>query len=72
MQTADIVDIELQNALKRLTRGEDPKMVLARFAHGVKNKWLHTPSVSLRNAVIDGREELLTHASEIFGLKSGK
>ncbi|WP_119343093.1 glutamyl-tRNA reductase [Facilibium subflavum] len=70
-QAKEIVEDELTRSLRRLENGEDPKMVLARFAHGVKNKWLHTPSVSLRNAVVEGRNDILDHAQEIFGLQTG-
>ena len=70
-QTKDMIDDELNRCLKRLENGEDPKMVLARFAHNVKNKWLHTPSVSLRNAAVEGRNDMLNLAEEIFGLNTG-
>lgn len=70
-QTKDMIDDELHRCLKRLENGEDPKMVLARFAHNVKNKWLHTPSVSLRNAAVEGRNDMLNLAEEIFGLNTG-
>ncbi|WP_100551019.1 glutamyl-tRNA reductase [Caedibacter taeniospiralis] len=70
-QTKHMIDDELNRCLKRLENGEDPKMVLARFAHNVKNKWLHTPSVSLRNAAVRGRNDVLNFAEEIFGLNTG-
>ncbi|WP_440683585.1 glutamyl-tRNA reductase [Cysteiniphilum halobium] len=70
-QTKDMIDDELNRCLKRLENGEDPKMVLARFAHNVKNKWLHTPSVSLRNAAVEGRNDMLNLAEEFFGLNTG-
>ncbi len=68
-QTKDIIDEELSRCLRRLENGEDPKMVLTRFAHNLNNKWLHTPSVSLRNAAVQGRNDILGYAEEIFGLK---
>ena len=71
-QATNMIDQELERSLRRLANGEDPKMVLARFAHGVKNKWLHTPSVSLRNAAVSGRNDILENAEEIFGLNTGK
>ena len=70
-QAHNMINHELQRSLKRLENGEDPKLVLARFAHSINNKWTHAPSVSLRNAVIEGRKEVLVHAEEIFGLKNG-
>ena len=70
-QTKNMIDDELNRCLKRLQNGENPKIVLERFAHNVKNKWLHTPSVSLRNAVVEGRNDVLNFAEEIFGLNTG-
>ncbi len=71
-QSKEIVDSELKRSLKRLENGEDPRLVLARFAHNINNKWMHTPSVSVRNAAIEGREDVLGYAKEIFGLEIGK
>ena len=70
-QAKEMLDDELNRCLKRIENGDDPKMVLERFAHNVKNKWLHTPSVSLRNAAVQGRNDVLNSAEEIFGLKIG-
>ena len=68
-KTADIIDDVLKKNLSSLGQGRDPKAVLIRFAHDVKNKLLHVPSVSLREAVIKGRHDVLGHVEEVFGLE---
>jgi glutamyl-tRNA reductase len=67
-KTNAIIDAELESALKRLKNNDDTEKILKMFAYRIKNKWLHTPSVSLRNALVDGRQDLLEIAEEIFGL----
>lgn len=69
-QTKDMINYELNRSIKRIKHGENPELVLARFAHNMKNKWLHTPSVSLRNAAVNGRNDILNFAEEFFGLNS--
>jgi glutamyl-tRNA reductase len=67
-----IVDDELQRSLKRLEKGKEPQVVLTRFAHSISNKWMHVPTICIRNATIKGREDLLEQAREIFGLEMEK
>ncbi|MFZ9035093.1 MAG: glutamyl-tRNA reductase [Francisellaceae bacterium] len=70
-QAKTLIESELEKSLKKIENGEDPALVLKRFGHNIKNKWLHTPSVSLRAAAQTGRNDVLGCAEEIFGLKSG-
>lgn len=67
-KTKNIVDNQLGVFSRKIDNGEDPKLVLQHFAHSLKNKWLHYPSVSIRKATISGRNDMLYYAEEIFGL----
>jgi glutamyl-tRNA reductase len=39
---------ELERARRRLARGEDPQVVMARLAHALTNKLMHAPTTALR------------------------
>ncbi len=64
-----MVSDEVEKSLKQLEGGKDPVNVLLHFAHSIKNKWLHSPSVTMRQASEEGRDEVLGLAQELFGLK---
>ncbi|MBB3231498.1 glutamyl-tRNA reductase [Halomonas stenophila] len=53
-------------ALARLARGEDPAAVVERLAHQLTNRLLHRPTVALREAASDERQELLDAAAELL------
>lgn len=57
---------ELSRSMRRLERGEEPTQVLKSFAHALTQKILHSPSVQLRQAGIEGRTEMLALARELF------
>jgi glutamyl-tRNA reductase len=59
---------ELLKAEKSLELGVDPKVVLSRMANALSNKLLHPPSVKLREASYNGREEFVAHVQELFDL----
>ena len=46
--------------------GGHPEQVLRRFKHSLVNKWLHTPSVTLRKLAAEGRAESLLLARELL------
>jgi glutamyl-tRNA reductase len=56
-------DAELAKARARLTRGEDPGVVLEALARGLANKFLHHPSQALSRAA-EGERETLARAIE--------
>ncbi len=64
-----IHDEVLQNAQQKLGRGADPEKVLQEVARSLTNKLIHSPSVQLRIAGADGRDDLLAAAQELFDLK---
>lgn len=59
---------ELLKAEKSLELGVEPKVVLSRMANALSNKLLHPPSVKLREASYNGREEFVAHVQELFDL----
>ncbi len=67
-QVEDMSQTELSKAARQLQRGDDPLQVLAGFAHALTNKLLHTPSVQLRQAGVEGRVDILQMAQELFAI----
>lgn len=61
-----IADNELQRALKQITASKQPQAVLEEFSHRLVNKFCHTPTLGLRQAAYDDREDLLELASYLF------
>jgi len=67
--TADgIRDQEMQRALKSLEKGEAPDTVLEALARAITNKLIHAPSVQMKKASSEGRDELLKLTQELFDL----
>ncbi len=58
----------LQKAQRQLARGDDPALVMEMLARTLSNKFTHLPSVSLREATISGRSELVESIRELFDL----
>ena len=67
----DYRDQELQRALLQLKNGALAEEVLQRFGHNLVNKVMHEPSVQLKKAAVDEREELLSWAQQLFGIDTG-
>ena len=65
-----LAEEELVKALHQLSLGKDPGEVVKRLAHGLTNKFLHNPSVQLRNASAEGRDDLQMIVRELFQLDS--
>ena len=59
---------ELEIALQRLHKGEDPESVLTHFANKLTNKIVHTPSVQLKQASIEGRADIFGAVEDLFQL----
>lgn len=64
----EICQAELLKAKHQLRQGADSEQVLESFAYTFTNKLLHTPSVQLRQAGVEGRFELLTFAKQLFAI----
>ncbi len=63
-----IRDQELDKAIKQLHRGKDATEVMALLARGLTNKLIHAPSVQMKKASAQGRDELLHLTQELFEL----
>ena len=68
--TEDIVQSEVQKSLRKLKNGADPEEVLTRFAYTLKNKILHKPTISLRQASAAGENEILGITEKLFNIES--
>lgn len=61
-------DVELERALRQLSRGAPPEEVLAQLARGLTNKLLHSPSSQMRKAGARGRSDVILWSRELFEL----
>ncbi len=61
-------DEALEQAMKLLRNGKPADQVLELLAHRLTNKMLHSPTVQLRKAGADGREEMLQLVQELYQL----
>lgn len=59
---------ELLKAKQQLHQGSNPTEVLEAFAHAFTRKLLHTPSVQLRQAGVEGQFDLLRYAKQLFAI----
>ena len=67
-QAEAVRDELLQKAQARLAKGEDAAAVLKSLAHGLTNRLTHSPTAKIREASIEGRQELVLAARELLGL----
>jgi glutamyl-tRNA reductase len=61
---------ELQRAQRALARGEDPRQLLAQLSRAITNKLIHAPTTGLKQASVDGRQDLINNARRLLGLES--
>ena len=59
---------ELQQAMRELEKGGDAGPVLESLARAITNKLIHSPSVRMKQASAEGRDELLQVTRELFEL----
>lgn len=65
-------DQELEKAMHWLARGANPEEVLQQFARSLTNKFMHQPSVQLKNAAAMGQQEKLKWAEKLLGLDTNQ
>lgn len=70
-QALALADAEQAQALARLRRGVPVEDVLARFQHNLLNKWLHAPTVSLRELAAADDAEALQALARQLGVDTG-
>jgi glutamyl-tRNA reductase len=63
-------DQELKKALRQLRRGDDPEEVLTNATRALANKLAHAPTVQLRQAGLEGRDDLLRAGRELLDIKN--
>ncbi len=61
-------DREVEKALRALEKGESASQVVEALARGLTNKLIHSPSVQMKKASADGRDEVLLLTRELFEL----
>ena len=59
---------ELERALKKLNNGGDPIQVAEQLARDLTNKIAHHPSQVIKQADIDGNQNIITAARKLFNL----
>lgn len=63
-----IRDVEVGKALRSLEKGASPAEVMQTLARALTNKFTHSPSVKMKKASADGRNDLLLLTRELFEL----
>ncbi len=61
---------ELERALKALEKGESADAVLNTLARSLTQKLIHTPSVQMKKASAQGRDDLLNLTAELYQLSA--
>lgn len=67
-QAEIIRDQELARVVKLLEKGESPDQLLAKLARSLTNKLIHAPTVGIRKAGADGRDEVIDCVRELYQL----
>ena len=62
-------DHELQRAQRALDRGDDPRQIVAQLSRTITNKLIHAPTAGLKQASVDGRQDLINNARKLLGLE---
>jgi glutamyl-tRNA reductase len=57
---------EVERALKRLARGDEPRLVLEALSHGLANKLMHPPTSALSHAREDDRDKLAQLLARLY------
>ncbi len=69
-QIKQIRDNEINKAKRLLTQGADPEEVVQMLGRTLCNKIIHSPTVQIRKASYEGREDLIRAAHELLDIKS--
>lgn len=63
-----LAEDELALALSQLEQGQDAREVMQKMCRSLTNKWLHDPTLKIREASADNRSDLLAAASQLLNL----
>lgn len=69
-QAEKMRDQAVQNALRQLDTGRPAKEVVQELAHQLTNKILHQPSIQIKQASMDNREDVVQAACILFNIES--
>ena len=61
---------ELERAMRRLAKGDDPQLVMEQLSHTLTNKLLHAPTHALSHASPEEREELSATLARLYRLQA--
>ncbi|KZY29206.1 MULTISPECIES: glutamyl-tRNA reductase [unclassified Oleiphilus] len=61
---------ELERALNALRGGADAEQVITQLSRGLTNKLIHHPTISVRRAAEDGKNEKADWLLDLFGIES--
>ncbi len=61
---------ELERALNALRGGADAEQVMTQLSRGLMNKLIHHPTISVRRAAEDGKNEKADWLLDLFGIES--
>lgn len=61
---------ELERAVRRLAKGDDPQLVMEQLSHTLTNKLLHAPTHALSHASPEEREELSATLARLYRLQA--
>jgi glutamyl-tRNA reductase len=64
----EIRETELERALRALEKGDAPDAVLQSLARSLTNKLIHSPSVQMKKASAEGKDELVALTRRLFEL----
>jgi glutamyl-tRNA reductase len=67
-QMEQLRDEEVHKAIHQLQHGHSPEQVITELGRILTNKITHHPSMKMRRAGFEGRQDALSLASEILGL----
>lgn len=63
-----LAEAELALAMSQLDQGQDAREVMQKLCRSLTNKWLHHPTLKIREASAENRNDLLEAASELLNL----
>ena len=68
-EKADVIrQAELEKAVRSLERGVPADKALEALSRGITNKLIHAPSVQMKRASAEGRDDLVRLTQELFEL----
>ncbi|SFX66594.1 glutamyl-tRNA reductase [Marinospirillum alkaliphilum] len=66
-----LADAEMLLAMSQLDQGQDPREVMQKLCRSLTNKWLHHPTLKIRQASAENRTDLLDAAVQLLNLDGG-